>query len=103
MSAEGFNEVIHQSTRLRIMATLHAQAAGEPLEFVQLKSIIATTNGNLGTHLTPWRRRVTSAWRRTSSARSHATRITLTRSGRQAFERHVAYLRDTLEGLRPAG
>ena len=43
--------LIHQSTRLRIMAALCGLAAGEPIEFARLRSIVEATDGNLGAHI----------------------------------------------------
>ena len=47
----GPNEIIHQQTRLRIMATLNALAEGKQVEFTRLRSIVGATDGNLGAHL----------------------------------------------------
>src|SRR6185312_13914566 len=49
---DGPDEIIHQSTRLRIAATLNALPQGEMLEFGRLKAIMNATDGNMGTHLT---------------------------------------------------
>ncbi|TGV77660.1 transcriptional regulator, partial [Mesorhizobium sp. M00.F.Ca.ET.158.01.1.1] len=48
MSAD---DIIHQSTRLRIMAVLNTLERREALEFTQLKAMIEATDGNLGAHL----------------------------------------------------
>jgi DNA-binding MarR family transcriptional regulator len=102
MSEEGPNEIIHQSTRLKIMATLQASRSGEPLEFVQLKALTGATDGNLGTHLTTLEKAGYVTIEKDFVGKKPRTRIAITRSGRRAFERHVAYLRDTLEGMSPA-
>ena len=46
------NEIIHQSTRLRIMSALNALPRREMLEFKRLRAITGATDGNLGAHLT---------------------------------------------------
>ena len=46
------NEVIHQSTRLRVMSALHALPPRQLLGFVPLRRITGATDGNLGSHLT---------------------------------------------------
>ena len=51
MSAQP-DQIVHQPVRLKVLATLRALPDGESLEFVQLKGIVDTTEGNLGAHLT---------------------------------------------------
>jgi DNA-binding MarR family transcriptional regulator len=46
------DEVIHQSLRLRIMATINALPAKEQMEFTRLRAILGATDGNLGAHVT---------------------------------------------------
>ena len=46
------DEIVHQSTRLKIMSALNALPRREMLEFVRLKAITGATDGNLGSHLT---------------------------------------------------
>ena len=48
---EGPDEIIHQSMRLRIAASLNALPNGELLEFGKLKSMLGATDGNMATHL----------------------------------------------------
>ena len=42
------DEIVHQSTRLKIMSALNALPRREVLEFVRLKAISGATDGNLG-------------------------------------------------------
>lgn len=98
MSTEAPNEIIHQSMRLKIMATLHADRSGEPVEFVQLKSLTGATDGNLGTHLATLEKAGYITVTKDFVGRKPRTRISITKPGRRAFERHVAYLRETLDG-----
>ena len=46
------DEIIHQSTRLKIMSALNAMPRPEMLEFVRLRAVAGATDGNLGAHLT---------------------------------------------------
>jgi DNA-binding MarR family transcriptional regulator len=98
MSALAPDEVVHQSMRLRILATLHALPHGGPLEFVELKALLAATDGNLGTHLATLEKAgyVTSA--KDFVGRKPRTQLTLTPGGRRAFDDHVAYLRSVIAG-----
>ncbi len=95
---EGPDEIIHQSTRLRIAATLNALPTGELLEFGKLKSMLGATDGNMATHLGALEKAGYIAVEKDFVGKKPRTRVSLTRVGRKAFERHVSYLRDLLEG-----
>jgi DNA-binding MarR family transcriptional regulator len=95
------DEIIHQQTRLRIMATLNAMADRERVEFGRLKAIIGATDGNLGAHLTTLESADYITIEKDFLGRKPRTRIALTRAGRKAFAAHVAYLRDILDGSAP--
>jgi DNA-binding MarR family transcriptional regulator len=95
---EGPDEIIHQSMRLRIAATLNALPNGELLEFNKLKSVLGATDGNMATHLGALEKAGYIAIQKDFVGRKPRTRISLTRVGRKAFDRHVAYLKDLLAG-----
>lgn len=48
---DGPDEIIQQSMRLRIAATLNALPHGEQIEFNKLKAVLGATDGNMATHL----------------------------------------------------
>ena len=89
----GPDEVIHQSTRLKIAATLNGLPPGEMLEFGQLKAILAATDGNMATHLGALERAGYIQVAKDFVGRKPRTRVAFTPTGRRAFERHVAYLK----------
>ncbi len=93
---EGPDEVIHQSLRLRIMAALAALPADEMLEFTRLRAILAATDGNLGAHLTTLENAGYITVAKDFVAKKPRTRLAMTRTGRSAFTRHVAYLKSLL-------
>lgn len=95
---DGPDEIIHQSMRLRICATLNALPGGELLEFNRLKSLLGATDGNLATHLGALEKASYIAIQKDFVGKKPRTRMALTRTGRKAFERHVTYLKDLLEG-----
>ena len=95
-ATDGPDEIIHQSTRLRIAATLNALPANEMLEFGRLKTILDTTDGNLGTHLTALERAGYITVAKDFVGKKPRTRVALTKDGRRAFARHVAYLKALL-------
>ncbi|MBB6407991.1 transcriptional regulator [Mesorhizobium sangaii] len=94
MSAD---EIIHQSTRLRIMATLNALERREMLEFTRLKAIVGATDGNLGAHLDTLARAGYVDIEKLFVGRRPQTRIKATTSGRRSFRGHVAYLRKIID------
>ena len=95
---EGPDEVIHQSTRLRIAATLAALPPGHMLEFGQLKAILSTTDGNVATHLGALERAGYIDIAKDFVGKKPRTRVAFTPAGRRAFDRHVAYLKDLISG-----
>lgn len=95
---DGPDEIIHQSMRLRIAATLNALPAGEMLEFNKLKAVLGATDGNMATHLGALEKAGYIAVQKDFVGKKPRTRVSLTRTGRKAFDKHVAYLRDLLDG-----
>ncbi len=95
---EAADEVIHQSTRLKITATLNALPPGDMLEFGKLKAILGATDGNMGTHLGALEKVGYIEVAKDFVGKKPRTRVALTREGRRAFVRHVAYLKALLEG-----
>jgi DNA-binding MarR family transcriptional regulator len=92
------DQIIHQSTRLRITATLNALAGDEMLEFSRLKAILNATDGNMTTHLTALENAGYIKVAKDFVRKRPRTRIALTDEGRRAFRRHVAYLKRLIEG-----
>jgi DNA-binding MarR family transcriptional regulator len=94
--AQAVNELIHQPTRLKIMATLNALRGGAKLEFIELRKLLAVTDGNLGTHLTTLENAGYVEIEKAFVNKKPRTRVSLTRAGRRAFDTHVQYLRDII-------
>ncbi len=90
------NEIIHQTVRLKVMSALNA--ADEALEFTRLKALANATDGNLGSHLGTLESAGYVMVEKDFVGKKPRTRVTITKAGKQAFARHVAYLRDVLEG-----
>lgn len=88
------NEIIHQTVRLKVMSALNA--AGEALEFTRLKAIVNATDGNLGSHLNTLEGAGYVSVEKDFIGKKPRTRVSITKEGKQAFARHVAYLRDVL-------
>ena len=93
------NELIHQPLRLKIMAALNGLAARESMDFTRLRSVVETTDGNLGAHLSKLQDVGYIAIEKDFIDKRPRTRVALTREGRKALVTHVAYLRDILDGV----
>lgn len=94
MSAD---DIIHQSTRLRIMAILNALERREALDFTQLKGMIEATDGNLGAHIDTLARAGYVDVEKLFVDRRPRTRIKATTVGRRAFRGHIAFLRKIID------
>ncbi len=97
----GFDALIHQPVRLRIMAALHALPPDTEVDFTTLRDLLQTTDGNLGTHLRKLEEAGYVAVRKTFVGRRPRTYIALTPRGRAAFEAHVAALKEILSQSGP--
>ena len=93
------DELIHQPLRLKIMAALHAEQGGEPLDFARLKAVTQATDGNLGSHLTTLEKAGYVEIAKDFVGKKPRTRVAMTPLGRKAFRAHVAYLREVVEGV----
>jgi len=92
----GLDEVIHQSTRLRIMAALHVMKADEWIEFMHLKALLGASDGNLGAHLETLSKAGYIESSKQIVGKKPLTRIRPTPAGRAAYHGHVAALRALL-------
>jgi DNA-binding transcriptional ArsR family regulator len=83
--------------RLKIMAALKVLPGKDALEFVRLKSIVGTTEGNLGAHIATLEEAGYVDVEKDFVGKKPRTRVNLSKQGRRAFEDYVAYLRDIIE------
>ncbi len=86
------DEIIHQPVRLKIMAALNTLGASQWLEFVALRSIVNTTDGNLGAHLGTLEAANYVRIKKDFAGKKPRTRVALSPRGREAFARYVAAL-----------
>ena len=92
------NELIHQPVRLRIMSALASLASDAQVDFTYLKKLLEVTDGNLGTHLLKLEEAGYLTQEKTFVDRKPRTYIRITKMGRQAFKKHVAALKEILNG-----
>jgi DNA-binding MarR family transcriptional regulator len=88
------DEMIHQRTRLSIMATL---AGVRALDFSELKAQLGLTDGNLSTHLSTLERAGYVRIDKSFCGRKPRTTVAQTAKGRQALAGYVNVLMDILD------
>lgn len=90
------DSIIHQPARLRIMSSLVALDQDEQVEFTYLRDLLKLTDGNLGAHLTKLEEAGYIKIEKTFVARKPRTFVSATGKGRDAFEGHVAALKEII-------
>ena len=94
---ERLDQVVHDRTRLAILAAL---AASEVLSFTDLKTITGTTDGNLSVHA----RRLEDAGyvlcEKTFAGRTPRTEYQLSAAGRRAFEKYLDHMDALIKATR---
>jgi len=93
----GFNDIIHQPSRLQIMAALVSLRSSEKADFAYLKKLLDLTDGNLGAHLTRLEEAGYIKIEKTFIARKPRTFINITGKGRDAFTEHIGTLKEIIE------
>ncbi|MDY7011528.1 MAG: transcriptional regulator [Planctomycetota bacterium] len=91
------DEVIHQRTRLAIMATL---AGVENLGFGEIKAELGLTDGNLSAHLAALEQAGYVKIRKSFKGRKPQTTLSITAKGRKALEKYVNRLQEILNKAR---
>ena len=92
------NETIHQSVRLRIMATLVTLGQKEEVDFTYLRDILDVTDGNLGAHLRKLEEAGYIQINKLFVERKPRTFILASEEGRIVFNKHVAALEAIIKG-----
>jgi DNA-binding MarR family transcriptional regulator len=91
------NETIHQTVRLRIMASLVTLDAGNEVDFTYLRELLEVTDGNLGAHLRKLEEAGYIAVNKTFIERKPRTFVSATPEGHRVFQEHVAALEAILK------
>ena len=91
----GFDELIHPSTRLSLVATL---AAADWAEFSFLKEKLGLSDSALSKQLSTLEKAGYVTTERRLTGRRHTMRAQLTPVGRAAFDGHVTALRAIVDG-----
>jgi DNA-binding MarR family transcriptional regulator len=93
MAPARFDELIHPSTRLSIVALL---AAADWIDFSYVRDRLGLSDSALSKQFSTLEAAGYVRLDRPSSGRQRRVRVTLTAAGRDAFEGHVAALRQVL-------
>ena len=89
------NPLIHQPTRLRIMAALVSLSDGDKADFSFLRDLLELTDGNLSVHVQRLEEAGYATVEKTYVGRRPKTWIWVTEGGRGAFAAHI----DALEAI----
>jgi DNA-binding MarR family transcriptional regulator len=89
------NPLIHQPTRLRIMAVLISLDPGEKADFVFMRDLLELTDGNLSVHLQKLEEAGYVLIEKVFEGRRPKTWVSVTPEGHDAFSEHV----DALEAI----
>lgn len=91
---EDYDRVIHQPIRLRLMAALTSLKDDEQLNFTDLRSLLGTTDGNLGAHLEKLEQAGYIETEKVFLNRKPCTWVRASAKGTEAYRKHVQFLRD---------
>jgi len=89
------NPLIHQPTRLRIMAALASLEPNEKADFGFLRDLLELTDGNLSVHLQKLEEAGYVGIEKTFEGRRPKTWVSITPAGHDAFSEHI----DALEAI----
>ncbi|QIS14779.1 transcriptional regulator [Nocardia arthritidis] len=98
MTVARFDELIHPSTRLSLVATL---AAADWAEFAYLKDRLSLSDSALSKQLATLEEAGYVATERRLDGTRRKVRARLTDAGRAAFDGHIAALQEIVAGARP--
>jgi DNA-binding MarR family transcriptional regulator len=93
--------LIHQPTRLRIMASLAAMEEGARVDFGFLLDLLSLSEGNLSVHLQKLEGAKLIAVTKEFIDRRPRTWISITKTGSAAFENYVESLEGIIRGEGP--
>ena len=89
--------IIHQTTRLRLMAVLVHLERGDWIDFVTLKTSLELTDGNLGAQLLKLEEAGYVKIKKGFVGRKPKTQAQATTKGRAAFESHREALKQIID------
>lgn len=100
MAGVPFDKLIHEPLRLSIVSAL---AVNEKLTFVELRTLLATTDGNLSVHARKLEEARYVACRKRFEGRTPRTEYRLTAKGRRALEQYLDHMEALIRTARGSG
>ncbi len=94
-----YDKVIHQPVRLQVMAALTSLDADAQLNFVDLRSLLHVTDGNLGAHLQKLEEAGYIASEKVFIDKKPCTWLRATDKGRTAYREHVRFLQSIVGSI----
>lgn len=94
---ENLDKILEHRLRLQIVSVL---AANESYDFNTLKELLATTDGNLATHLKALEREKYISVSKSFVDRKPNTRYKITERGRTAFKKHLDAMEELIKQQR---
>ena len=91
------DNIIHQPVRLQIMSSLVSLDQNERVNFTYLRKLLKLTDGNLGAHLSKLEQAGYIEIEKMFVARKPQTFIRATGKGRDAFDNHIAALKEIVK------
>ena len=92
----GFNEIIHQPVRLKIMAALCSLDDDATIDFTYLKKLLELSDGNLGSHLRKLEENGFVSVEKTFVGRKPKSFFQATEEGFSVYREHVKHLREII-------
>lgn len=92
-----FERLIHEKMRLAILSAL---STSPTLSFVELKAILATTEGNLSLHIRRLEEAHYVTCHKSFAGRRPRTEFSLTATGRRAFDRYLSQMEELIKAAR---
>ncbi|MFN0106364.1 MAG: winged helix-turn-helix domain-containing protein [Bryobacteraceae bacterium] len=96
--AQALDRLIHEKVRLGIISAL---AASGPLTFVELRSLLKTTDGNVSVHARKLEDAGYVSCTKGYNGRVPRTEYALTADGRAALEKYLDHLEAIVGAMRP--
>ena len=97
--AQALDRLIHEKVRLGIISAL---AASGPMSFVELKTLLETSDGNVSVHTRKLEDAGYISCTKSFKNRFPKTEYTLTKAGREALAKYLDHLEAIVGAMKPA-
>ncbi len=91
------DKIIHERLRLGIISAL---AANEKLSFTELKTLLATSDGNISVHTRKLEEAGYLTFEKSFKGRMPLTEYAITKTGREALERYLNHMEALIKAMK---